>query len=88
MATSSQAGPPPLTDTQVARPLRYRVCRSCADSMRAQVQVLRVAAAELRSLKDGRAVYQQRGSVFFLADKQRALSDAEARLAAAATKQG
>ena len=54
--------------------------------MRAQVQVLRVAAAELRSLKDGRAVYQQRGSVFFLADKQRALSDTEARLSAAAER--
>jgi hypothetical protein len=38
-----------------------------------QAQVLRVAAAELRSLKPGRAVYLQRGNVFFLCPRKEAL---------------
>ena len=38
-----------------------------------QAQVLRVAAAELRSLKPGRAVYLQRCGVFFLCPRAEAL---------------
>ena len=36
-------------------------------------QVQRVAAAELRSLKPGRAVYLQRAQVFFLCPRTEAL---------------
>jgi hypothetical protein len=50
----------------------------------ASAQVLQVAAAELRSLKPSRAVYAQRGEVFFLTPRDQALRDTQARLAAAA----
>ena len=46
-------------------------------SERAQVQ--RVAAAELRSLKPGRAVYLQRLRVFFLCPREAALEHVTAK---------
>ena len=52
------------------------------------MQTLRVADAELRSLKPGRAVYQQRGAggVLFLVPREAAAADVSARLAAAAQR--
>jgi len=47
---------------------------SATPALSEQAQVLRVAAAELRSLKPGRAVYLQRANVFFLCSREEALA--------------
>jgi hypothetical protein len=44
-----------------------------------QAQVQRVAAAELRSLKPGRAVYLKRQQVFFLCPREAALEHVAAK---------
>ena len=44
-----------------------------------QAQVQRVAAAELRSLKPGRAVYLRRCNVFFLCPRAEALEHVSAK---------
>jgi hypothetical protein len=70
------------------RRARWRSRNTCADErVAAARQTLRVAAAELRSLKPGRAVYAQRsGGVFFLVPREAALQDTCVRLAAVARK--
>jgi hypothetical protein len=96
MASSGASAAP----TQAAKEEQARVLR-CAATRRAarararktrvltasrRRQTLRVAAAELRSLKPGRAVYAQRGGVFFLVPREAALQDTCVRLAAVARK--
>lgn len=51
-----------------------------------QQQVLKVAQAELKSLKPGRAVYQQRGNVLMLSSRDAALDTVDAKLAALGSK--
>mmetsp|Transcript_188 Transcript_188/g.483 ORF Transcript_188/g.483 Transcript_188/m.483 type:complete len:92 (+) Transcript_188:139-414(+) len=67
--------------TQSAQPATRDKAEGKLKELEKQVRELRVADAELRSLRAGRAVLQKRAGVFFLSDKATARASVTDKIA-------